>query len=31
MMKVVMKEGFRTGQLNSVIGAANTLSGVAKF
>ena len=31
MMKAVMKEGFRTGQLNSVIGAANTLSRVAKL
>ena len=31
MMKAVTKEGFRTGQLNSVIGAANTLSRVAKL
>jgi len=31
MMKAVMKEGFRTGPLNLLIGAANTLSGVAKF
>ena len=30
MMKAVMKEGFRRGQLNSVIGAANTLSRVSK-
>ena len=31
MMKAVIKEGFRTAGLNSVIGAANTLSRVAKL
>ena len=31
MMRSVMKEGFRTGPLNSIIGAAHTLSRVAKI